>query len=332
MRCERGISAAIQVVRNFASNGDDVEWRGSQQSRELMKTPNLPNHGVEGGWFLDHDSSLLNQRQDSNDAPVRRDYNATIPDAQGDDRKGENLGFMSQDVVLYDHPASNQPLRWNFETAVIASRDGGGKDMRWGAVTWGFETAVKPQARDKKVLGFDDWQVQNERLQFTPGTSPTFESAVAHFDEFYRNPDAYDAPERLEQALLERAHARRDHGLNSPPYIAAHLKVYHYMQALQRFVAMVPPPYENQQHVQTFRQLQAIFQALIDLGHQRSQNQYHTPDEGLPPPQQPVVQQPVVQQDEPMGVQQEIARVVETSEERRARWARMRAEKENTNQ
>jgi hypothetical protein len=190
-----------QIARTVMPNGDDHEWRGPEADREKIKTQ--AGDGVESGWFIDRMTSALSPRERAADPPVRRDYNASIPEASGEDRLGYSYSknFL-KDVALFDHPAATAPMRWSFETAVKAEREG--EESTWGTVRWAFATDRKPGRSDARAkdLSFDEWEVKDESVSFHDGESKSFKAAVSTFDTFYRNPGAETAPETSEPGPL----------------------------------------------------------------------------------------------------------------------------------
>jgi Domain of unknown function (DUF4157) len=304
----------VQTARTTFPSGQDFTWWGKQQPREMMKTPGGDVDG-DRGWVLDHDVGLVHQRQAPTDAPVRRDYNATIPGAGGEERKGMSARGMGAEVFLRDHPSSTVPMRFQLETAVIASRPDH-RDMRWGAVQWGFETALQPGAERKLKRELADWTIRDTSCAFVDAPSRAFEEAVALFDSYYRNPEAETAPERLEQALLDRLRARQTAGPTSRDYLEAEQRVQAYAAALWRFVEVPAPAYGREEDRQAFEALQQVFKDLVYLAVMRDlapdlgeQENLHAP---APQPQETVASAMEIEEDEEQRLQR-------TLEERRAR-------------
>lgn len=243
-----------QAVRNVLPQ-KDYAWRREQTPREFMKTKGNDTLGIEPNWFIDHDASKTQPRKKAGERPIRSDYNATIPVASGDERKGYKIGKNVQDVVLYDHSAANVPMKWDFETAVIASNSDS-KNIPWGSVKWGFETEKSK----------DEWIVKNEKVSFSNGVSKTFEAALDAFNKYYRNIESSTAPELLEEALLQCALAANSKGKFSIEYLSALAKVNRYLIAFQQLIDTPMPDYEGSERSQNdFVQLRQIYQELVSF-------------------------------------------------------------------
>jgi hypothetical protein len=183
----------VQTVRS-KENGEDVAWDGEEAIREAWKA---------GGRFVDRSGGDLDvQRGADSGQPVSAAYNAgnrqtggkyhagaerhratpTSPLPQIDITPGHNNAKGRKVAELWDHPSSTRPTSYEFETEVVAKKEGSAPTT-WGAVRWSFSTQQTRPAGSFEP----SWNVANESHTFHEGTSAQHEAAKARFDEVEGN-------------------------------------------------------------------------------------------------------------------------------------------------
>lgn len=167
----------LQVVRlEDLTTGKDYVWTGGEANRNKMMTK--ASGGVEGGFFVDHSAAAAKQRTKKGDpavSPYYRDYWPNTSSSQDGSKKGKAITEAS----LWDFPGWSSKCRFSFETVARATNT----DYVYGTVRWSFEISDPAKGT-----------VTKENAEGHDVTSLTTDSAIAKFNEFYKNPGSATAP------------------------------------------------------------------------------------------------------------------------------------------
>ena len=154
----------VQIVRIFTKPGVPFIWTGSEAGRENVKTKEDRKKGIEGGYFIDHESADC--AKGAGCGIYYRDHftNAMLS------QDGSNDGRTAVHASLFDAPAGNADDIFEFETCARCHDTG----KFLGCVDWGF--TVDPQGN----------VTQSPAYRYK-GPSATFADALKTFNSYYRN-------------------------------------------------------------------------------------------------------------------------------------------------
>jgi hypothetical protein len=153
----------VQIARVRQTDGRDLTWHLGEAPRNLMRTVEERDAGVEGGYFLDHDAFKCTAGRPC--SPYYRDSWANPRES----RDGFVMGRRVATASLVDYP-----FGWSmFETISLEACARCIDTGRFlGCVKWG---GAMPPIGARRVLP----------IQISDAPSPTFWVALTRFEAFY---------------------------------------------------------------------------------------------------------------------------------------------------
>ena len=153
----------IQVARVEVTPGQELQWQGSEENRNQMRTQADPSHGIEPGYFVDHDAGKCSEEKSC--SPYYRDSWPIADESQD----GSNIGSTPKIASLVDYPVGwTQFQRITLESCARCVDTG----EFYGCVSWGGNW---PDTGERAILG--------PKLSAAP--SPTFLASLSAFIRFY---------------------------------------------------------------------------------------------------------------------------------------------------
>jgi hypothetical protein len=162
----------IQIAKVERNGGQDYDWQGMEERRNLLRTANQARAGIKGGYFVDHEAFACEPRKPC--SPYFRD-SWRNPRESGD---GFQLGSRSAPASLADYPFGWDVVeRISLESCARCVESG----EFLACAQWGAR-----------------WPTQGRRsidpIRVRRSPSKTFLAALRRFEQYYTKIPPLEAP------------------------------------------------------------------------------------------------------------------------------------------